>query len=460
MQKNILFITNNFIPLNSIGTQRIIRICKYLNNKWYIHLLTLKKKYYPIKSNNLKENNIREKMCVWRTSKFDLHSSLIKIKDSIYDSNVSGKINSRIICGKKNQNIKNTTIKKTVCLFIKKKAGFLTEIFEFPDKEIAWVPFATMRGYYIIKKKKIDVIFSSSPKHSNHLTAMILKVLTKKKWIAEFRDPWARSPWHNEERNTTSIERLKHKIIKVLECLVVQKADRIILVTRAMKDEFSQFYSYLPNEKFKVVYNGYDPANQSLLFNNHHTKSTYKNKNLIIFSHIGALYKKRDPTNLVKALYLLREEKKLDRQNILLQFIGNIADDLLFMKKLIDELNLQNWVKFIPQVSFEKSFQYMNNSDVLIILQPLTTLQLPGKFYDYICFDKTIFAIGEPESEVEKVIDTRFGLFADNNNINEIKNGLLYLSENPKYCVDKVKNNKKVFCITESVKMLEEFFEK
>ena len=97
----------------------------------------------------------------------------------------------------------------------------------------------------------------------------------------------------------------------------------------------------------------------------------------------------------------------------------------------------------------------MKESDILILLQPLTKLQLPAKFYDYICNNKPIFAIGEKDSEVERIINGQFGLFTDNNDINAIKNGICFLLNNPYYCISNLKKNRDKFNISKSIKHFE-----
>jgi hypothetical protein len=62
---------------------------------------------------------------------------------------------------------------------------------------------------------------------------------------------------------------------------------------------------------------------------------------------------------------------------------------------------------------------------VLVIIQPHTRLQIPGKFFDYICFKKPIFAIGERGSALERMIMPDFGNFIDYNAPQAIQDAIL-----------------------------------
>ena len=76
---------------------------------------------------------------------------------------------------KKKKKLRKLKIGKNVI----KKLGYITDLLVFPDKEITWLPFAIIKGYSIIKKFDINIIFTSTPRHSNLLAALVLKKLTK-----------------------------------------------------------------------------------------------------------------------------------------------------------------------------------------------------------------------------------------------------------------------------------------
>ena len=153
----------------------------------------------------------------------------------------------------------------------------------------------------------------------------------------------------------------------------------------------------------------------------------------LIFSHVGSLYKKRNPENLVLAIRNIVSKNLIPENDILFQFIGNLSDDLSYVQKIVIENGLQDIIKFFPPVNYDKSFDYMANSDILILLQPGAKLMLPAKFFDYICFGKPIMGIGEKNSEVEKIVTGRFGLFSDCDSIKDIEKTILDFVSNQKH---------------------------
>ena len=384
---------------------------------------------------------------IYRTAKFDLHSTLTNLKTTIGNRNPNA-----------NDNISSQTpsgaTKQThpVLVILKRLLKPFSDILEFPDREVTWIPIAFFTGINIIRKEKIDVIFSSSPRHSNHLTTALLKLFTKKRLIIEFRDPWARSPWHDQERASNALERLKHHIIQRLERFAVTSADKIILVTQSMMNEFINYYADIPPDKFCSVYNGFDPTLKDIVNPDRVISADPKPNGKLVFSHVGSLYKRRNPNNLIMAIKALADEGKINQENCEFQFIGIITNDLLYLKELVVKYKLSNIVKFFPPVGYNESFCYMNKSDVLILLQPITKLQLPAKFYDYICFDKPILAIGEKNSEVEKIVNRQFGIFCNNNNTNDIKNSIFRLIKNPNIYHSRIQQNRDQYNFLRSIK--------
>jgi len=428
--KNLLIISTNFPPSKSIGTKRILKICKFLDKtKWRISILTLNKKYYDTSTNSPEESQINT-LDVYRTAKLDVITPLLNLKQNILKNEHKNKSNikNQKLETKPKKNSNGSVVKK-IWKFVK---DFFTDIFQFPDKHVGWLPFAFFKALRIIRKNKIDVIYSSSPPHSVHIISTLLKIITRKKLIIEFRDPWSRSPWHIE-RDSNTYERLKHYFLKKLESFVVTYTDYVILITQEMKINFTSYYKHIPPEKFVVLYNGYDPDIKNEFAQRKKADVSDSNNLPIVFTHTGTLYKLRDPSPILLAIKNMYEQNLLSKKNCLFQFIGVITDDLIHVKKLTHDLGIHEFVKFLPPIPSQEVYKILLNSNILMLIQPVTKLQLPGKFYDYICFNKPIFAVGETGGSTENMIKNRFGLFADYNDKNEIQNSIKTLIEDPDY---------------------------
>jgi hypothetical protein len=98
-----------------------------------------------------------------------------------------------------------------------------------PDRVITWLPFAVDRGRQVVKNEGIDVIFATCPPHSVALIGAVLKLLTNKPLVIDFRDDWIDTPWY------LSKPKIVRKINRILEKWVVKTADKVTLVTEWSK---------------------------------------------------------------------------------------------------------------------------------------------------------------------------------------------------------------------------------
>lgn len=437
-------VTVNFPPSTSIGTQRILKILKFIDKKKFTpYILTQKIHYFKesIDPFDPYVEKIISPIKILRTKKVNLNNTLLHLRDRIKSTQKLKKKKQKMGTLVLNTKTKSVTIKKS----IKKLAGFL----EFPDQEADWIPFAIFHGYKTIKQEKIDYIFSSSPKHSCHLTTIILKFLTGKKAIIEFRDPWARIPWIAEKRSNDNTEKFKHLLITYLERFVIKNADKVICVTKEMTKDLKIHY---PNQlnKFFTLYNGYDSDLQKTI------PAAKLPKNRIIFSHIGSLYQKRNPEPIFHALKNLLEKKSDQTQeNIIFQFIGPVSDDLKYILKIPKLLDIDKNVRFIQKVSYSKSLEMMANSNVLIVLQPFTKLQAPGKIFDYMNTARPIFGVGEKGGAVDNLIRNRFGVFTQYTDLKSIETGIDEIIKNHETYHSMVINNRKRFDFSILIKQFE-----
>ncbi|MEC4678635.1 MAG: glycosyltransferase, partial [Nitrospirota bacterium] len=295
---------------------------------------------------------------------------------------------------------------------------FISTLLRFPDAEIGWVPWAILRALKTYKQQKIKVFYTSGPPHSCHLVGWALQKLTGLPWVADFRDPWTRQGWIHEATKKTWHHRWK----MALERRVVASANRVILNTNEMRDDFADFYPNLPSEKFTAIYNGFDPEDVLPL------PPKPENEKIFIITHAGSLYKKRTPLGLLKALSALIDEKKIVQEEIRIRLIGRCEIDEV--QEEIDRLGLTSCVERIAWVTHEESLQAIAASDLLLLIQPGTRLQIPGKIFEYIMLKKNILALTDDGATSSIVKNYELGAVAQPMDIPEIKQALLQCYKN------------------------------
>jgi len=292
---------------------------------------------------------------------------------------------------------------------------FLSDLISIPDKEVNWLPHALARAISLHRRKRFDLVYSTAPPFTDHLIACCLKKVTGLPWIADFRDPWARAPWKAEILQGT----FRGKAIARLERLFVKTADRVILNTDWIHREFSEYYGDPLAQKFTVLPNGFDPRD----FDGNHQPARPHQK--LVITHTGALYRKRNPQSFLTACENLLSRNCISPEDLEIRFVGGVAPELY--RSFECSQALQQAITVIPPVSHREALNHQQESDVLLIVQPGTSVSVPGKIFEYIGMRKTILALTPAGATADIVRRERLGLVVDPDDIAGIESSLLEL---------------------------------
>jgi glycosyltransferase involved in cell wall biosynthesis len=190
-----------------------------------------------------------------------------------------------------------------------------------------------------------------------------------------------------------------------LEAKFVHCADRVILNTEWAARDFAEFYGTTAAEKFAVIPNGFDPEDFSSV------PSTSPKKGKLVITHTGSLYRKRDPGHFFDALGSLLANGRIKADEIELRFVGGIAPELYRSFQYADALH--HVLQVIPSVSHREALAFQAESDVLLILQPGTSVSIPGKIFEYIAMRKKILALTPAGATADVVRQHNLGLVVD-----------------------------------------------
>jgi glycosyltransferase involved in cell wall biosynthesis len=290
----------------------------------------------------------------------------------------------------------------------------------FIDAEIGWFWHAVREGAGVAARHQPDVILSSAPPFTCHLIGAWLARRHGVRWVADFRDPWARAPWGGEDLTHSARGRLR----RYLERLIVTRADAVILNTPALRDEFAAHYGPRLAAKFHVVTNGYDAD----LLGPYLVPPLRRASTRLILTHAGSLYRQRDPRPLLQAVASAIASKRIPASGIDLRFVGAVAPEFRVADTLRD-LRLESVARFAPPVDHHRSLQYLAESDVLVVIQPGTHLQVPVKLYEYLPFRKPILALAPTGALSTIVRDGGLGLVVAPDDAQALEDAICHLYE-------------------------------
>jgi glycosyltransferase involved in cell wall biosynthesis len=303
--------------------------------------------------------------------------------------------------------------------YFQKIKAFIDNYIFIPDSRLGWIPFALFRGIKIVRKEKIQCIYSTGGPWTNHIIALLIKIFTKRPWVVDYRDLWAHDPF-NQSR-----PEIRQKIDTFLERTVILNSDIIISVTNTISKCLIDKYQPPNLEKFFVLPNGYDPED---FLGKERTKSE-----LFRIVYTGSLNEYRTPVYFFEALKDMFAMYPEMRNKVCVSFVGEDRDEY---QDIIDEYGLQKNVFFTGYLLHSKAIEKLFESDLLLLIsytgnysKENAEVHLTGKIFEYLATGTPILALTEDGILADLIRKTRCGFVVQPDDICKIGEELrcLYL---------------------------------
>ena len=362
MSKKVLIITYYWPPAGGPGVQRWLKLSNYLleNNVKPIIYAPSNPKYPSIDESLLE----------------DVNSEIEVIKQPIFEpfGNLFSKIRKKGIPKKNDQSI------------FDKFLIYLRGNLFIPDSRIFWVNSSVDFLSKYILENNIESIITTGPPHSLHLIGLKLKSILNISWYADFRDPWTKINYHKELKLSL---RSKKKHLE-LESKVLNSCDRIIVTSNKLLKE----YNKIAKTPISLITNGFDYQKLQLELDEEFS-----------ITHIGRLLPERNPKILWNALKELCIINKNFKNNLKINFIGNVSENLRNEMKTND---LENSVVYHNYIKYNDTIPYLIKSQILLLIESddnESSYAIPAKIFEYINSGRPIIAIGPKDSEIKQIID-------------------------------------------------------
>ncbi len=416
--KKILMIAYMFPPAGGIGiagAQRVLKFAKYLPKKnWQPIILTVKPSSYEsyLAMDPSLDSKVSPDLPVIRTSVFRGLTWILKKKKRVMDVLRPKPVSKQVQAVRVSPVVHN--VSKGWFQTIKDS---FTDLFEIPDEEMGWFVPAVWAGVKSVRRQQIDLIYATGRPWTAFLIGRMIKGLTGKPLVVDFRDPWMTNPFR------ISYSTMKDRVEAYLEQMVVSGADMLIANTETLRAEFLSRFPDEDPSKFVTVSNGFDPED----FKAEESHLDMKRPNVYTMTHTGFLYGKRDPQEFLKALQQLIESKRIEADKIRVQFLGAI--DLAYdLETYLRTLHLESIVTLHDHRPFQEALQFLKGSDGLLLLQPGTATQIPSKLFEYIGLGKPILAICPAKSATEDLMkENNLGRVVQPESSQEIAEGIAAL---------------------------------
>jgi len=393
LNKKVLIITYYWPPAGGPGVQRWLKLSNYLleNNVKPIIYTPSNPKYPSIDESLLK----------------DVNPEIEVIKQPIFEpfGNLFSKIRKKGIPKKKDQSI------------LDKFLIYLRGNLFIPDSRIFWVNSSVGFLSKYILENNIESIITTGPPHSLHLIGLKLKSILNITWYADFRDPWTKINYHKKLKLSL---RSKKKHLQ-LENKVLSSCDRIIVTSNKLLKEYNE----ITETPISLITNGFD-----------YQKLQLELDKKFSITHIGRLLPERNPKILWNALKELCTINKNFKNNLKINFIGNVSENL---RKEIKTNNLENSVVYHNYIKYNDTIPYLIKSQILLLIESddkESSYAIPAKIFEYINSGRPIIAIGPKDSEIKQIIDEtksgKYFLYSEYDKLLSCLSNSYYLYESKK----------------------------
>lgn len=262
-----------------------------------------------------------------------------------------------------------------------------------PDKSLQWALSLSMQRQVRRLAGSVDVLYSSSPEHSVHVAAALLKKTTRRSWVADFRDPWADNPLRVLPPNG-----LAPAWDRWLEKSVVGGADWIICNTPPMEEAYRARFDGRVRG-ISTVLNGFE----SRIFSEDGCRRDTRNDKLTVV-HAGSLYGQRDITPILETLARLKRERPDVAEDYRFHFVGANTEGY---GSLVKALGLDDLVSLTGPVPLDEALAWDRRAHICLCLGLTGTQnqsQVPAKLYQFIGLGKPVLALAKPGSGIEAVV--------------------------------------------------------
>ena len=285
------------------------------------------------------------------------------------------------------ENTKNNAFVKFI---IKLNKSFPTNLL-WGEGGLVYILHAFFIALKLIRKHRIETVYSSFSPYSDHVVARLLKLFYPKLvWIADFRD------LHVEPHYDIVYGR---KFQHWCNRQILKKANLVTTVSEGLAQHLRAYHNNV-----YVFQNGIAPLSIG------NEKSSFETvlPTKFTISYTGSMYgDERNPRLLLAILKELKDEGLLKTTNFQLVYAGK--DTQLWLEWL-NRYDLQNYFKSYGMVSLSEAKNLQKTSHINLLLTTATpewTGVMTGKFYEYLAAQQLIIVLinGTQDIEFESIMN-------------------------------------------------------
>lgn len=274
------------------------------------------------------------------------------------------------------------------------------------DEAYAWLFPAWQAARRLLQQEPIDLIYTTSPPHPVQLLGAVLAWQSGLPWVADFRDGWTAMPFFRAGWAP------RRWLDERLERLVLHRADRLIVTTAAVRDEFRALHG-TSAAPITIIPNGFDPADFD-------PPALPPRRERFRIVYTGVMSWHRTPRFFFEALRRWLDAEPSLGQQVEVVLAGHLIAE---NESLIDEMGLDHLVRYAGMLPHAAAVDLIKSADLLLLLVIAAnqgTALVPGKSYEYIASGRPVLSMVSESVVADLMRETGAGPVVDPHDVDGI----------------------------------------
>ena len=181
-----------------------------------------------------------------------------------------------------------------------------------------------------------------------------------------------------------------------LERRTFRKASAVVANVEAAASMWRRQFPWA-QPKLHVIYNGFDPEDVP------HARDLPARAHKLIV-HAGALYHGRNPNVWLNRWRDCARQGRRRRRRRAFFCSAQPTRRPGSTKRCLSKHSSEGWLELRPQVPRAEAQRLLEEADALLLVQPQSNVQVPGKLFEYMCIGRPIVALVQRASAVEDIL--------------------------------------------------------
>ncbi len=257
---------------------------------------------------------------------------------------------------------------------------------------IMWSMAAAARCHQLVRKypTKKFVVFSTYPPLGVLPAGLMAYLRDRLPWIADFRDPLSSG------LGTAFVSAKQRFWNNLLEARVFRQASAVVANVEGAAEIWRKRYPRAAR-KLHVISNGFDLEGAPRA-----REIPPRAEKLLV--HAGGLYHGRTPNAIVESLARLRERGAPEAMAAKILLVGHVDVKTGLDQSLYETAQREGWLEMRAQLPRPDAQRLLEEADALLLVQPQSDVQIPGKLFEYICIGRPILALVPRASAIEHIL--------------------------------------------------------